>query len=145
VLADQGYDDVTQHGDGPAVDDDAWALFDRYPRITWRQDAVWRRQAARAYDDLAEDIEAGRWPRPTCPGEEMALHLILENAPDAVEDGWAGLDETPPQLPEHPDDCDWDMASEVLFQDHDILGLFDVEMDGIEDPDDEHNRLFAPG
>jgi hypothetical protein len=23
------------------------------------------------------------------------------------------------------------MASEVLFQDHDILGLFDVEMDGI--------------
>lgn len=73
ILADQGYDDVTQHGDEPAVDDKAWALFSRYPRITWRQDAVWRRQAARAYDDLTEDLAAGRWPRPTCPGEEMAL------------------------------------------------------------------------
>jgi hypothetical protein len=145
VLADQGYDDVTQHGDKPAVDDDAWALFSRYPRITWRQDAVWRRQAARAYDDLTEDIEAGRWPRPTCPGEEMALHLILEDAPDAGEDGWAGLDETLPRLPEHPDDYDWDMASEVLFQDHDILDLFDVEMDGIEDPDSEDNRAIGMG
>jgi hypothetical protein len=60
ILADQGYDDVTRHGDGPPVDDNAWALFNRYPRITWRQDAVWRRQAARAYDDLTEDIAAGR-------------------------------------------------------------------------------------
>jgi hypothetical protein len=37
ILADQGYGD-----------DNAWTLFGRYPRITWRQDAVWRRQAARA-------------------------------------------------------------------------------------------------
>jgi hypothetical protein len=107
-------------------------LFGRYPRITWQQDAVWRRQAARAYDDLTEDIEAGRWPRPTCTGEEMALHLTLEDAPDAVEDGWAGLDETLPRLPEHPDDFDWEMAGEVFFQDHDILDLFNVEMDGVE-------------
>jgi hypothetical protein len=145
ILADHGYDDVTRNGDAPVVDDSEWILFDRYPRITWRQDAVWRRQAARTYDDLAEDLAIGRWPHPTCPAEEMALHLVLDHAPAAVEDGWAGLDRHPLPLPEHPDDFDWDMASEVLFQDLDILSLFDVEMDGIEDPGDEHNRDLGIG
>lgn len=37
------------------------------------------------------------------------------------------------------------MASEVLFQDHDILDLFNVEMDGIEDPDSEHNWAMGIG
>jgi hypothetical protein len=147
ILADQGYDDVTEHGDEPVVDADAsdWALFGRYPRLTWRQDAVWRRQAARAYDDLTEDLAAGRWPRPRCAGEELALHLILEDAPSAVSDDWAGLGEMLPRLPEHPDDYDWDLVSEVFFQDHDILELFDVEMDGIEDPDSEDNRARGIG
>jgi hypothetical protein len=145
ILAEQGYDDVSQHGDEPVVDDNAWALFSRYPPITWRQDAVWRRQAARSYDDLSGDVAAGRWPLPRCPGEEIALHLVLQDAATAVEDGWAGLDETLPQLPEHPDDHDWDTAGEVLFQDHDILDLFDVQMDGIEDPDSEHNRAMGIG
>ena len=145
ILADQGFDDIVAHGDEPAVDDDDWALFGRYPRITWRQDAVWRRQAARAFDDLTGDVAAGRWPRPTCAGEEMALHLILEDAPEAAEDGWGGLDDMLPRLPEHPDDHDWSMASEVFFQDHDILDLFDVELDGVEDPDSEHNRAMGMG
>jgi hypothetical protein len=145
LLAERGYDDVVEHGDDPVTDDNEWALFNDYPRITWQQDAVWRRQAARAYDDLAEDIEAGRWPRPTCPGEEMALHLILQDAPNAVDDGGTGLDDTLLRLPEHPDDYDWDMASEVFFQDHDILGLFDLGRDGIEDPDSEQNRAIGMG
>lgn len=100
ILADQGYDDVAEFGDEPTIDDDdnEWALFTRYPRITWRQDAVWRRQAARAYDDLTEDIAAGRWPLPRCAGEEMALHLMLQDVPAVVEDGWGGLDETLPRL-----------------------------------------------
>jgi hypothetical protein len=41
------------------------------------------------------------------------------------------VDETLPRPLEHPDDCDWDMTGEVLLQDHDILDLFDVELDGI--------------
>jgi hypothetical protein len=145
IIADHAYEDVIEHGDGPVLDNEPWMLFDRYPRITWRQDAVWRRQAARAFDDLTEDLAAGSWPHPSCPGEEMALHLVLEAAPDAVADGWAGLDQTLPRLPEHPDDYDWDLASEVFFQDHDILDLFEVEMDGIEDPDSEQNRIMGMG
>jgi hypothetical protein len=34
---------------------------------------------------------------------------------------------------------------EVLFQDHDILDLFDPERDGIEDPDSETNQQIAMG
>jgi hypothetical protein len=56
------YDDVAEHGDDPVTDDGTWATLSDYPRITWRQDAVWRRQAARALDDLTADLEAGRAP-----------------------------------------------------------------------------------
>lgn len=145
VLADHAYDDVEQHGDEPVPGSDDWSLFDEYPRVTWRQDAVWRRQAARAYDDLTGDIVAGEWPRPTCPGEEMALHLILQYAEAAVEDGWAGTEEEFAWLPRHRDDHDWEMAGGVLFQDTDILELFDAQRDGIEDPDDETNQVVGMG
>jgi hypothetical protein len=67
LLADYAYDDVTERGDDPVADDDTWELFASYPRITWRQNAIWRRQAARSFDDLTDDLAAGRWPSPTCP------------------------------------------------------------------------------
>jgi hypothetical protein len=144
ILADFAYDDVTEFGD-EAVNDEDWALFNRYPPVTHRQDAVWRRQAARVYDDLTDDIATGREPHPTCPGDEMALHLMLRDAAGAVEDGWAPLDELLAQLPEHPDDFEWDAASQVLFQDYDILGLFDVELDGVEDTESGLNRKIGMG
>jgi hypothetical protein len=78
ILADQAYDDINDHGDDPVVDEDDWNLFGDYPRVTWRQNAVWRRQAARCFDDLTDDLDAGEWPQVTCPGEEMAVHLILQ-------------------------------------------------------------------
>jgi hypothetical protein len=67
ILADQTYDDVAEHGDDPVSDDGEWNVLASYPRITWHQDAIWRRQAARAFDDLTADLEAGNWPSPTCP------------------------------------------------------------------------------
>ncbi|WUH97713.1 hypothetical protein OHR68_29935 [Spirillospora sp. NBC_00431] len=85
--------------------------------------AVWRRQAARAFDDLVNDIESGAWPQPTCPAEEMALHLMLQDAPAADADDWAELEESPSALPEHPDDLDWSMAGEVLLQDYDLRSV----------------------
>jgi hypothetical protein len=145
ILADHAYDDVIEHGDEPISDEREWGAFSRYPRVTWRQDAVWRRQAARCYDDLTTDLEAARWPRPTCPADEMALHLILEDAQAAVADGWAGMDQPPIPLPDHPDDFDWETATDVLFQDTDILDLFEASRDGIENPDNEENRAAGMG
>jgi hypothetical protein len=144
VLADQGYDDVESHGDDPVTQND-WALFSQYPRITWRQDGVWRRQAARAYDDLVGDIEAGRWPVPRCAGEEMTLRLILTEVADLETENDGCLRRIIDPLPEHPDDADWDLADDALFQDHDLSNLFKPALDGIEDPDNEVNRELGIG
>jgi hypothetical protein len=108
------------------------------------QDAVWRRQAARAYDDLTADLATGDPPFPRSPAEEMALHLMLRDAAASAEDG------TQPgalsaRLPEHPGDLNWELAYGALFQDTDILGLFDPDLDGIEDPENELNQQLRIG
>lgn len=145
LAADEAYEDVVQRGDEPVDTDGEWLVFDEYPRITWRQDAVWRRQAARSFDDLVGDIEAGEWPRPHCPGEEMALHLMLRYAEAAVDGGWASADGSLEHLPAHSDDFGWTLVTDVLFQDTDIRWIFDPEHDGAEDPDNDLNRDLAIG
>ncbi len=54
VNADNTYDDIDEHGDQP-VDStsDWWAILDRLPEATWELPVWWRRQQARAFDDLA--------------------------------------------------------------------------------------------
>ena len=75
VNADNTYDDVEEHGDHPVDYDSAglWMILDRLPEQTWHLPAWWRRQLARAFDDLALDLEASRLPRPRCVAEEAAL------------------------------------------------------------------------
>lgn len=110
--------------------DDDWWFFRQLPLITWRCDADSRRQFARAFDDLAEDLERGTWPIPRTTAEELALHLAIRHAP-ARKDMLNEQDEHE-ALPEHADDYDWHMCSELLFQDHDVLMLYDNGIDGIE-------------
>lgn len=144
MLADDARQDIDEFGDQPVTDDGQWSLFDRLPRISWREDIHWRRQMARAFDDLTSDIEQGRWPIPRCTAEELALHLAIAEAPTVIEmTDFAQTDLA--GLPEHSDDHDWDMCSEVLFQDHDILMLEDPAVDGFEDPGSAVNREFGIG
>ncbi|MEV6637760.1 hypothetical protein AB0M54_44225 [Actinoplanes sp. NPDC051470] len=143
--ADFAYDDVTQYGDARVFEDGGWVAFADYPRITWGQDAIWRRQAARAFDDLAADLAVGRWPLPTCPGEEMAVHLMFRSADGAARDGWGTPAHVLAALPEHGVDYDWESLFDVLLQDDDILRLFDGQLDGIEDPESEANRSAGMG
>ncbi|MFC5236008.1 hypothetical protein [Pseudonocardia zijingensis] len=145
VLADWGFDDVEANGDESVTSTKDWALFDEYPVITYGQDAVWRRQAARCFDDLAGDLERGEWPRPTCPGEEMAVHLMLKYAESMLEDGLWTEDGMRSESPVHDDDFDWVMAGEVFVQDTDILSLFDETLDGIDDPESELNQQIRMG
>ena len=143
ILGYGAYDDVELYGDQSVDPDDAWSVFSDFPMITWRQSALWRRQCARAFDDLADDLEAGHWPRPTCPAEEMALHLAIHTHQELDEEEW--LSDLLASLPSHPDDDDWDGAIDALFQDTDILGLFDPARDGMEDPGSDVNTLFRIG
>lgn len=145
ILADNASDDISEHGDSQVDRSGQWTLFDAYPRITWRQDAKWRLEAARAFDDLCDDLASGEWPRPRCPAEEMAAHLMLSLAKDGVEDGWLSVSKESLQASAHEDDLAWDLLQDLLFQDTDILHLFDEELDGIEDPESDLNRHMAMG
>ncbi|MEU6373322.1 hypothetical protein [Streptomyces sp. NPDC046909] len=146
VLADQAYDDADDLRDQPLTKQRPgnWELFTRLPALTWSADRSWRRRMARAFDDLSDDLEHGRWPQPSCTAEEMALHLAIEDAPSYLDD-IDTRDTAHGHLPEHRDDYDWNACSDLFFQDHDVLMLFDARLDGIEDPDGEVNQRLGMG
>jgi hypothetical protein len=148
IMADQSYDDAEghadEHVDGDA-DDWSWSVFDRLPRITWRQDRSWRRQFARACDDLTSDIEHGHLPTPRCTAEEIALHLAIQDGPSYLEEQEDTQHQDHNALPTHEDDYDWDGCSEYLFQDSDALMLYNSALDGIEDPSTVQNKDLGVG
>ncbi|MEU7042824.1 hypothetical protein AB0A77_17400 [Streptomyces varsoviensis] len=146
VLADQAYDDSAELGDRPLVPDEHdghWGVFACLPKLTYAADLQWRRQFARAADDLAGDLERGQWPEPTCTAEELALHLAIRDAGDRGDEGDAAGERG--SLPTHRYDYDFDMCSEMFFQDTDVLMLYSARFDGIEDPDGEHDQHMGIG
>jgi hypothetical protein len=147
VLSDEAYDDVDEHDNDPVTSKskDDWTVFSRLPRITWQTDTGWRRQFARACEDLSLDLAAGHWPNPRSNAEEMALHLAIKDAPGHLEMAEYSEDKRHASLPEHDDDYTWDTCSELLFQDHDVLMLFDQSFDGFEDPSTDINKNFGVG
>lgn len=147
ILSDQAYDDVDERGDDPVSgkDDNDWWFFDRLPRITWHMNAAWRRQIGHACEDLARDLAAGQWPSPRNNAEEIVLHLAIRDAPDCLEMAEDAGDSDHDALPRNHDDYDWDMCSEILFEDHDVLMLYNADLDGMEDPDTDVNQEFGIG
>ncbi|MEP7023384.1 MAG: hypothetical protein ABJB47_06130 [Actinomycetota bacterium] len=89
-----------------------------------------------------------RYQRCQLPGfaEELALHLAVdEDAPAALEMHHDGFTEEHATLPTHRDDLDWDACADSLFQDSDIMLLYNPGLDGTEDPDAELNRTHGIG
>lgn len=135
--------DITDFGSAPYSPDDGlwWQVFCRYPNITWRQDELWRQHAAWAFSDLAAALAAGEWPRPQTAAEEMALWLSIEDAEIRVDgDLYGGLLDYLEALPTHENDYAWEDCRDYLFDDHDILFLFDRTLEGIEDP---HSAIYG--
>jgi hypothetical protein len=125
-----------------------WHLLTRsLPPVGRRlADEVWMERFVSCFDALARRFEARQVDATqiaTCTAEEMALHLVIEEAEGTAGDG--SLD-TDLSLPADPDrDQDFGAVRELLFRDDDVLLLFDGSFDGIEAPDStlaEH-RLFA--
>ncbi|WP_328843014.1 hypothetical protein [Streptomyces sp. NBC_00258] len=88
---------------------------------------------ARAFDDLAADLPSEADVEPRSTGEEMALHLGIARAAELTRNRPRFVREAVEDLPEDARDFDWSAASDLLFQDHDVLMLFDDSLDGIED------------
>lgn len=131
------YDEVDMLGSAPIVAPDDWPFLSDLPRLTWRRDASWRRQVARAADDLRCDLESGDWEGPRCTAEEVVLYLAVREA--------SGFDDSHEELleglPEHEHDFDWGGFMESAFQDWDFRLLYDPKFDGVEDPAFELNQL----
>jgi hypothetical protein len=141
-LSDQAWQEVSTLGDQP-LQRSAGGLFGSLPRVTWHQDGLWRRQMARAFDDLAADCSSITEVEPRSTGEEMALHLGIARAQDLTHNRPRLVSDTVAPLPEDRRDFDWDACSDILFQDHDVLMLFDNTLDGIEDPDNDIHQSMG--
>ncbi|WP_405474417.1 tetratricopeptide repeat protein [Streptomyces canus] len=141
IEADMAAEGLKELQDRPITTSD-WAIgcFDVLPSQTWNQTLVWRQQMIQTFDDLAKDIKEGHSPRPRSTGEEMALHLALEHAAAITEDSPDLAEEFTEGLPEQPDDYDWFTCKDLLFEDHDVLMLYEPWMEGIEDPGDSVNQ-----
>jgi len=75
-----------------------------------------------------------------CTADELALHLIIEYTEDLYGDGaldWEWID----ALPARQRDEDFGYLKDLLFEDNDVLMLYNPAMDGIEDPESEIAQL----
>lgn len=141
IAADMAYDQLEELGDRRINLREKYAfIFSDLPVLTWHMDARWRRQFVRCFDDLASDIEAGKWPTPTCTGEEMALHIAVQHASSMVTDEPELVAPWVEDIPAHHDDWDWNLCLSVLLEDTDVLFLYEPWSQGIEDSDNLVNQ-----
>lgn len=141
-LSKEAWQEAAALGDEP-LRRGAGGLFGALPPVTFRQDNAWRREMARTFDDLLDDLTAQTAFEPRCTGEEMALHLAIARARALERNRPRLVREAVADLPEHRRDCDWSACSDVLFQDHDVLMLFDAALDGIEDSSSDVNQALG--
>jgi hypothetical protein len=107
------------------------AVLHTLPPTTFSQSRFWRYQLAECATRLAEDADRWGAPIPRCTGEEMVLHLILHRA--AAADTGLPVPEAL-EWPEDPDDPDtWGDLTEYLFQDEDVLTLYELPAEAIAD------------
>ncbi|MGW0604156.1 hypothetical protein [Streptomyces sp. NPDC002640] len=120
-------------------------VFGQLPAITLRCDGQWRKQMARAFDDLASDLQAAgeTWMGPRCTGEEMALHLMIDRARSITANRPNAVRDLVVNLPQNSADYDWQGCSDDLFEDHDVLMLFDAQLGGMEAPDSDIRQAMG--
>jgi hypothetical protein len=98
---------------------------------------TWIDQFAACFDRLADRIANGDADTNILShstGDELALHMTIDLAEEDLAEGTLDPREVT-HLPEHDrPDSDFNWMREVLFEDHDVLMLFNPSLDGIEDP-----------
>ena len=129
TLADDVYDAIEELHRHPKSASHSSSILSDFPPVTWTQPAAWWREQARCFDDLALEAQAGVDPEPVCTGEEMALHLILGRARAMATDESDRRLDLVGGIAAHDNDDDWEGPLNFLFQDHDVLTLFDNDLE----------------
>ncbi|MQM26138.1 hypothetical protein [Glycomyces albidus] len=147
LVGDRVAVDLEEHGDTPVTEANRgqWFVIDQLPRITWVMGRAWRQRFREGAHHLLADLDAGEWPEPRNHAEEMMLALAIEEAKAVYEEL---LDEVYPEhqeLPASPDDYDFELLEELLFQDTDITFLFDPETEAFADPGHPMNQVMGIG
>ena len=120
AMSDQVRLDIERHREKPVTFDNLldWDRLSQLPAATWRQNMAWRRRYRACIDDLIGDLEEGEAPIPRCAGEEVALCLAIDEASDWGPEEFR--DWKIDTLPDDPDDPDWNLVMDCLFQDMDV-------------------------
>jgi len=148
VVATEMYDfansDIDEICDGGTPIKESFVLRG-LPPICRNADKVWLQRFAQCFKDMAEKLQKGLVPYPTCTGEEVALSLALEVVA-AGSLGDHGREAELDMISERDDlveadalcdrsevDFDVHYLREILFEDWDYQYLYNMEDDGIED------------
>jgi hypothetical protein len=113
-----------------------WEWDDLLPRVARVGRRIeWLNRFIQCFEDLRVRLARGQYPKPRCTGEEMALHIAIDRARDFYGDGvtqdvFGSWYESFPSLGAADEDFDW--IKDILFEDEDVLMLFDPRFDGIE-------------
>ncbi|RNG30452.1 hypothetical protein [Streptomyces botrytidirepellens] len=115
VLGDEGHEAARAFADETLTeeDEDHATVFTELPEATWSQNFAWRRQFARAANDLAQDIAVGQRPVPRCVAERVALDCALDEAREQAK-AFARITPSYDRLPRHRDDA-WERVEDALL------------------------------
>ncbi len=117
-------------------------LLDLLPPIARPHfEGVWRDRLIQCFARLAERLARGvrdEYSLTNCTGEEMALQIALRSAGDFHADSLWPEPDVLAALPSHEFDYDFDLMSDVLLKDNDVMRLFDPQLDGIDDPQNDY-------
>jgi hypothetical protein len=135
ILADCARNELDELGGAPVRPETrSGVVFAALPKPTWGQDADWRIRFISSFCALAADLAAGEWPRPRCPAEEMALHLALLDAEEALSDVPEGVEADVAGLPVSVYDYDWSGCRSTFFRHADVLLRYEAISPALEEP-----------
>ena len=126
-------------------DPDTWDLLkEELPLVAQNvADGAWMARFVLSFNAIAARMTQGGRDLSqlaSCTGDEMALHLVIDQAESWLSEGMLSSPEDLPEDAERDDDFEW--ARDVLFRDHDVLLLFDRTLDGVDDTESELHQRF---
>ena len=118
------------------------SLVDLLPPIARPHlEGAWRDRLIQCFATVAQRLAQGvrdEYSLTNCTGEEMALQIVLMSADDFQADSLWPEPDALEALPSHQFDYDFDLMSDVLLKDNDVMRLFDPHLDGIDDPQNDY-------